>query len=86
LTRTNRVPVKFAGTEIALHAGKKKNSLIRNLQVKGVGMDTRIPEQLEETFGEEVEPLDRDLETMERLVKQKMQVLRKGLLQRLLDR
>jgi len=37
-----RVPVKFVGTEIALHAGKNRNSLIRNLQVKRVGMDTRI--------------------------------------------
>jgi len=51
------VSVKFEGTEIGLHVGKKRNSLIRNLQVKAVSMDTRILEQLEETFGEALERL-----------------------------
>jgi len=36
----HQVPVRFARAEIALHAEKKKNSLIRNLQVKGAGKNT----------------------------------------------
>jgi hypothetical protein len=31
------VPARFVITEIALNAGKKRNSLISNLQVKPVG-------------------------------------------------
>jgi len=34
------VPLKFVGTEIALHVGEKRNSLIRNLQVKAMGKDS----------------------------------------------
>jgi len=34
------VPVKLVNTEIALHVGKKKNSLIGNLQVKAVRRDS----------------------------------------------
>jgi len=80
------VPVRFVGTEIALHVGKKRNSLIRNLQVKTVGMDTGIIEQLEETFSEKLELVHAHLEAVERLVNQKMQLPGQRLLQGLLDR
>jgi hypothetical protein len=63
------VPVKFVITEIALHPGKTRNLLTRNLQAKPVGTDAAIPQQLEETFGEELEPLDRHLEAVKRSVR-----------------
>jgi len=49
-------------------------------------MNTRILEQLEETFAEEITLAGNDLGSMEMLVKQKMQLLGHGLLQRLVDR
>jgi len=49
-------------------------------------MDTKILEQLEEAFVEEFELVQHDLGTMEELIKQKMQLLGKGLLQRMVNR
>ena len=54
--------------------------------MKGMSMDTKILDQLKEAFGEELELANGDLEAMERLVKEKMQILGNGLLQRLVDR
>jgi len=49
-------------------------------------MDTKILEQLEEYFSEEFALAQHDLAALEELVKQKMQLLGQGLLQRLVDR
>lgn len=49
-------------------------------------MDTKIIEQLEETFSEEFNLAGDDLAALEEVVKAKMQLLGKGLLQRLVDR
>ena len=49
-------------------------------------MDTKILEQLEECFSEEFALAQADLAALEEVVKQKMQSLGQGLLQRLVDR
>ena len=49
-------------------------------------MDTKILEQLEETFAEEITLAGNDLGSLEILVKEKLQLLGQGLLQRLVDR
>ena len=49
-------------------------------------MDTKILEQMEEIFGEEIALVQHDLAAMEALVKEKLQLLGQGFLQRLLDR
>jgi hypothetical protein len=49
-------------------------------------MDNKIIQQLEEAFAEEFELVQHDLGAAEELVKQKMQLLGQGLLQRLVDR
>lgn len=49
-------------------------------------MDTRILEQLEETFAEEITLAGNDLGSLEVLLKEKLQLLGKGLLQRLVNR
>jgi len=49
-------------------------------------MDTKILAQLEETFAEEITLAGNDLGSLEMLVKEKMQLLGQGLLQRLVDR
>ncbi len=43
-------------------------------------MNTKILEQLEEAFNEEFELVQHDLEALEELVKQKIQLLGRGLL------
>jgi len=49
-------------------------------------MDTKILQRLEEYFDEELELVQHDMGALEELVKEKMQLLGKGLLQRLVDR
>lgn len=49
-------------------------------------MDNKILEQLEESFAEEITLAGDDLDSLEMLVKEKLQMLGKGLLQRLVDR
>ena len=49
-------------------------------------MDNKIIQQLEEAFAQEFELVQHDLGATEELVKQKMQLLGQGLLQRLVDR
>jgi len=49
-------------------------------------MDTKILEQMEEIFGEEIALVQHDLAALEALVKEKLQLLGQGFLQRLLDR
>ena len=53
--------------------------------MKGAIMDTKIIEQLEEAFAEEFALVQHDLGATEELVKQKMQLLGQGLLQRLVE-
>jgi hypothetical protein len=54
--------------------------------MEGIIMDTKIIEKLEETFSEEFNLAADDLAALEQAVKAKMQLLGKGLLQRLVDR
>ncbi len=49
-------------------------------------MNTKILEQLEEAFNEEFELVQHDLEALEELVKQKIQLLGRGLLKRVVNR
>ena len=49
-------------------------------------MDTKILAQLEETFAEEITLAGNDLGSLEMLLKEKMQLLGQGLLQRLVNR
>ncbi len=56
------------------------------LAMEGKEVDTKILAQLEETFAEEVILAGNDLGSLEMLVKEKMQLLGQGLLQRLVDR
>jgi hypothetical protein len=49
-------------------------------------MDTKIIKQLEEAFGEEIALAGQDLASLEVLVKEKLQLLGQGFLQRLVDR
>jgi len=54
--------------------------------MKGMNMDTKIIEQLEATFSEEFRLVENDLGASEQLVREKMQLLGQGLLQRIVDR
>ena len=54
--------------------------------MKGKIMDTKIVEQLEVAFNEEFRLVEHDLGALEHLVKEKMQLLGQGLLQRIVDR
>jgi len=56
------------------------------LPLEGKNMDTKILEQMEEIFGEEIALVQHDLAALEALVKEKLQLLGQGFLQRLLDR
>jgi len=49
-------------------------------------MDTKIIKQLEEAFGEEIALAGQNLASLEVLVKEKLQLLGQGFLQRLVDR
>ena len=53
--------------------------------MEGKEMDTKILAQLEETFAEEIILAGNNLGSLEMLVKEKMQLLGQGLLQRLVD-
>lgn len=54
--------------------------------MKGMNMDTKIIEQLEAAFSEELRLVENDLGALEQLVREKMQLLGQGLLQRIVDR
>jgi hypothetical protein len=54
--------------------------------MEGTIMDTRILEQLEESFAQELTLAGNDLGSLEMLLKEKLQLLGKGLLQRLVNR
>lgn len=49
-------------------------------------MDTKIIEQLEAAFNEEFKLVENDLGALEQLVREKMQLLSQGLLQRIVGR
>jgi hypothetical protein len=54
--------------------------------MKGKIMDTKIIEQLEAALNEEFKLVEHDLGALEHLVKEKMQLLGQGLLQRIVER
>jgi hypothetical protein len=69
------------GIKIAFHVGKKNYKPT----MKGKKMYEQIIEQLSEVFKDEFELVQEDLGSIEQAVKEKMQLLGQGLLQRLVD-
>ncbi len=83
---SNRVRFEFVGMEFALQVGKRESFNQNNLQMKGMNMDTKIIEQLEAAFGEELRLVESDLGALEQLIRDGLQVLGRGLLQRVVNR
>jgi len=69
------------GTKIAFHVGKTNF----NLTMKGKKMNEQIIEQLERTFKHDFELVSHNFADLERVVKEKMQLLGQGLLQRMVN-
>jgi len=80
------VRFEFVGTEFALQVGKSEYFNQNNLLMKGTNMDTKIIEQLEAAFSEEFRLVENDLGALEQSIREKMQLLGQGLLQRIVNR
>jgi hypothetical protein len=71
--------------KVALHVGKT-NIFSKQPAKESTDMDTKIIEQLEACFCQEFDLAECDLGTLDTAVKQGLEVVGRGLLQRLIDR